>query len=88
MRRTGRLEEPDYGMSEGAGFVNTALLEVELDQGLMRHAGTVIAFAEARDTKGELALTFTMESEARRASCLPPLGGGRVRWSSPVPHGW
>jgi len=39
-------------MSEEAGFVNTALLEEELDQGVRGHARTVIAVAEARATKG------------------------------------
>lgn len=47
-----RSDRPSSACLKDGFPVNTALLEEELDQRLGRHAGMVIAFAEARATKG------------------------------------
>jgi hypothetical protein len=102
-------------MSEGVGFVNTALLEEEHDQPLT-HPGTTGVLDGRRD-EGTLARSRVAEEggqgrpqAARRGSlegpvtCCRTIGhearqgfmdapfrcppAGRVRSSSPVPHGW
>ena len=51
-------------MSEGAGFVNTALLEEEHDRGRAACSVEVDGAAKARVSES-WPLTFTMELEAR-----------------------